>query len=72
MAWLCAPSERLFTRFDADAGEVANVVGCLCTPLDILADEVALPRAEIGELRVVAGELDGAQDLVPLPEEEAA
>nr|WP_315381638.1 pyridoxal-dependent decarboxylase, exosortase A system-associated [uncultured Sphingomonas sp.] len=30
--------------------EVVNVVGPLCTPLDRLADRVALPRAEIGDL----------------------
>jgi diaminopimelate decarboxylase len=30
-----------------------SVVGCLCTPLDVLADNVALPRAEIGDLVVV-------------------
>ena len=25
-----------------------SVVGCLCTPLDLLADDVHLPRADIG------------------------
>jgi diaminopimelate decarboxylase len=30
-----------------------SVVGCLCTPLDLLADKVSLPRAEIGDLVVV-------------------
>ena len=33
--------------------ETVSVVGCLCTPLDLLADEVELPRAEIGDLIVV-------------------
>ena len=33
--------------------EPVTVVGCLCTPLDLLADDVALPRAEIGDLFVV-------------------
>jgi diaminopimelate decarboxylase len=28
-------------------------VGCLCTPLDLLGDRVAVPRAEIGDLVVV-------------------
>jgi diaminopimelate decarboxylase len=37
-------------RFGAEAEEVVSVVGCLCTPLDLLADEVALPRAEVGDL----------------------
>ena len=33
--------------------ETASVVGCLCTPLDLLADKVRLPRAERGDLVVV-------------------
>jgi len=33
--------------------EPATVVGCLCTPLDLLADKVPLPRAEPGDLVVV-------------------
>jgi diaminopimelate decarboxylase len=37
---------------DADTEQV-TVVGCLCTPLDLLADDVALPRAEIGDLFVI-------------------
>jgi diaminopimelate decarboxylase len=28
-------------------------VGCLCTPLDLLASKVPLPRAEVGDLVVV-------------------
>ena len=36
-----------------DDNEVVSVVGCLCTPLDLLADEVALPRSEIGDLVVI-------------------
>ncbi|GAA0440317.1 pyridoxal-dependent decarboxylase, exosortase A system-associated [Acrocarpospora corrugata] len=30
--------------------EPVNVVGCLCTPLDLLGDRVELPRVEIGDL----------------------
>ena len=41
------------TRFDAPPEEVANVVGCLCTPLDRLAERAALPRAEVGDLVAV-------------------
>ena len=41
------------TRFDAAPEEVANVVGCLCTPLDRLAERAALPRAEVGDLVAV-------------------
>lgn len=33
--------------------EVASVVGCLCTPLDLLADRAELARAEPGDLVVV-------------------
>ena len=35
------------------AAEVVSIVGCLCTPLDLLADDVVLPRAEIGDLVVI-------------------
>jgi len=41
------------SRFAAPAEEVASIVGCLCTPLDRLADQVALPRAEPGDLVAV-------------------
>ena len=37
----------------AEQQEIVNVVGCLCTPLDILADKMALPVAEVGDLVVV-------------------
>jgi diaminopimelate decarboxylase len=40
-------------RIDEEATETVTVVGCLCTPLDLLADGVALPRAGIGDLVVV-------------------
>lgn len=40
-------------RFDAAPGDRVNVVGCLCTPLDRLADRAALPRAEVGDLVAV-------------------
>lgn len=41
------------TRFDAPAEEEANVVGCLCTPLDRLADKGGFPHAELGDLVAV-------------------
>jgi diaminopimelate decarboxylase len=41
------------SRFDATATEEASVVGCLCTPLDRLADKAHLPRAEAGDLVAV-------------------
>jgi diaminopimelate decarboxylase len=36
-----------------EPAETVTVVGCLCTPLDLLGDEVSLPRAEIGDLVVI-------------------
>jgi diaminopimelate decarboxylase len=39
-------------RMDAPT-EVASVVGPLCTPLDLLADRMELPVAEVGDLVVV-------------------
>jgi diaminopimelate decarboxylase len=33
--------------------EVASVVGPLCTPLDLLADRMELPAAEVGDLVVI-------------------
>jgi diaminopimelate decarboxylase len=41
------------TRVEEAADAPATVVGCLCTPLDLLGDKVALPAAEIGDLVVV-------------------
>jgi diaminopimelate decarboxylase len=40
-------------RIDEDATETASVVGCLCTPLDLLGDGLTLPPARIGDLVVV-------------------
>ncbi len=41
------------SRFDAPIEEAASVVGCLCTPLDRLADKAGFPRAEVGDLVAV-------------------
>ncbi len=41
------------SRFGAPAEEVANVVGNLCTPLDIIGHQVELPHAEPGDLIAV-------------------
>lgn len=41
------------TRFGAPVEEEASVVGCLCTPLDRLADKAGFPRAEVGDLVAV-------------------
>jgi len=40
-------------RMSRDRDDTVTVVGCLCTPLDILAENVTLPHAEIGDLIVV-------------------
>jgi diaminopimelate decarboxylase len=40
-------------RIDEAASETASVVGCLCTPLDLLGDRVSIPAADIGDLVVV-------------------
>lgn len=40
-------------RMQDPAEEVVTVVGPLCTPLDRLADRVALPRAEVGDMIAV-------------------
>ena len=41
------------SRFGSPIEEVASVVGCLCTPLDRLADKAGFPRAEVGDLVAV-------------------
>ena len=41
------------SRMGAPADERATVVGCLCTPLDLLGDDVDLPRADVGDLLVL-------------------
>ena len=41
------------SRFAEPATEEASVVGCLCTPLDRLADKALFPRAEVGDLVAV-------------------
>ncbi|HEX6376018.1 MAG TPA: pyridoxal-dependent decarboxylase, exosortase A system-associated [Allosphingosinicella sp.] len=53
------------SRFGAKAEEEASIVGCLCTPLDRLADDVMLPRAGVGDL--VAVFLAGAYGLSASP-----
>src|SRR6266852_8914451 len=43
----------LANKLDMPAVEVVDVVGPLCTPLDTLARNVHLPKAEIGDLFVI-------------------
>lgn len=40
-------------RMEQSEREVATVVGRLCTPLDVLADRMELPVAEVGDLVVI-------------------
>lgn len=57
------------SRFGGTAGgdeEVVTIVGCLCTPLDRLADTVSLPRADVGDL--VAVFMAGAYGRTASPE----
>ena len=53
-------------RFGAQSEEEVSIVGCLCTPLDLLADDVALPRADVGD--VVALFCAGAYGLTASPQ----
>lgn len=40
-------------RFGQPATEVVTVTGCLCTPFDLLGDQVELPMADVGDLIAV-------------------
>lgn len=52
-------------RIAEPASETVTVVGCLCTPLDLLGDAVELPQADIGDL--IAVFLAGAYGLTASP-----
>jgi diaminopimelate decarboxylase len=54
-------------RFGLEVTEEATITGCLCTPLDLLAHDVELPRARIGDL--VAVFCAGAYGLSASPQE---
>jgi diaminopimelate decarboxylase len=41
------------SRFGTAATEEVMVVGCLCTPLDLLADDVMLPPPEVGDILAI-------------------
>lgn len=40
-------------RMGQEPLETVQVVGCLCTPLDLLGDKVGLPRSDVGDLVVL-------------------
>ncbi len=52
-------------KMGAEPSDPVSVVGCLCTPLDRLADQVALPAADVGD--VIAVFLAGAYGLTASP-----
>lgn len=41
------------SRFANPADETVSVVGCLCTPLDLLGNQIMLPRSEPGDVLAV-------------------
>lgn len=43
----------LGNRMTEDRDETATVVGCLCTPLDVLGKKLRLPGGELGDLVVI-------------------
>ena len=57
----------LANRFHGPPVEDVTITGCLCTPLDMLAHEVALPRADVGDL--IAIFCGGAYALSASPQE---
>ncbi|WP_321324124.1 pyridoxal-dependent decarboxylase, exosortase A system-associated [uncultured Parasphingorhabdus sp.] len=38
------------SRFEEEPEETVSIVGCLCTPLDRLSDNAAMPRAGVGDI----------------------
>lgn len=41
------------TQYGQQPDETVSIVGCLCTPLDRLNDNVEMPKAEVGDLVVI-------------------
>ena len=37
-------------RFEEEPTETVSIVGCLCTPLDRLSDNAAMPKANVGDI----------------------
>ena len=54
------------SRWDKEATQEASIVGCLCTPLDRLSDDVMVPECGVGDL--VAVFLAGAYGLTASPQ----
>lgn len=36
-------------RYDEENSEIVNIVGCLCTPLDLLGDKILLPKSRVDD-----------------------
>ncbi len=41
------------SKYTTETQEVVSIVGCLCTPLDRLNDNVEMPKAEVGDIVAV-------------------
>ncbi len=41
------------TQYDKSSNEVVSIVGCLCTPLDLLSDRAEMPTAQVGDIVVI-------------------
>jgi len=37
-------------RFESEPDETVSIVGCLCTPLDRLSDNAAMPKTDVGDV----------------------
>lgn len=40
-------------KISSSESELVSIVGCLCTPLDVLAEQVMLPKADVGDFVVI-------------------
>ncbi|MEH6756869.1 MAG: pyridoxal-dependent decarboxylase, exosortase A system-associated [Parasphingorhabdus sp.] len=38
------------TQYDKPSEEIISIVGCLCTPLDLLSDRAEMPKAQVGDI----------------------
>ena len=55
---------RILNR--TDTAEVVDIVGNLCTALDVIAKDVALPHAEIGDIVAISNAGSYGMTLTPL------
>ena len=38
------------TQYRQPVDEIVSIVGCLCTPLDLLSDRAEMPKAQVGDI----------------------